>query len=465
MSYLNYIKQHLKAWTLANSPSGLFASNGNLSSTGDAYNRVPMIRRCVDLRANSLTTVPYRLTDKQTGDVLEWQFNTRLNDLILQISRDLDLHGMAVIFINQNSRRVLGFQMLHPSTIEIKYVGMAVDGKPILEYKQSVNGKTRTLNSSDVIVFKEFNPADQMSKGTPLVRVALDAAKLLHYQSQFAGSYYEKGAMPIARIKVPSTMKQEDRDKIQGTLSRLFSSVKNGVGRYLAIDEKLDIDFITPPMKDLAMPELSQFARREIAQAMGVPQTMLEDSSNRSSREQDTLTFWQTTIKPRALQIIHAFNDQLFSKMGSELQGRFEEMDVFQVDEERRSNSVLNLVHAGMPLDIALATLGYEVQLPKPSQQLPELDEGMTIQGEATPVRSALQDELASWRRYELKRIGKSSRSFECDEIPTTLEYGIKASLKDAQSIDEINAIFDDASHFDSHHHDENCNCASCEGY
>jgi phage portal protein BeeE len=122
----------------------------------------------------------------------------------------------------------------------------------------------------------------------------------------------------------------------------MYAGVMNGVGRYMVLSNNIDVQVVSQPIKDLTVPELANYARREVALALGVPQTMLEDTSNRASREQDTKTFWDTTVKMRVNSIASAVTRQFYKRRGLELYADWERMEIFQEDEVERTGRCCN---------------------------------------------------------------------------------------------------------------------------
>jgi hypothetical protein len=60
----------------------LHAASGRLSKPALAYNKVPLIRRAVDLRCNALSMMPFEVNNP-AGEPVGWQFDTAFRSLHL----------------------------------------------------------------------------------------------------------------------------------------------------------------------------------------------------------------------------------------------------------------------------------------------------------------------------------------------------------------------------------------------
>jgi len=102
---------------------------------------------------------------------------------------------------------------------------------------------------------------------------------------------------------------------------------------------------LTPPLKDLAFTELDKIAKDNIAMAFGIKQTLLDsEAANYATAQEDRLSFYEDTIKPRARMFEDALNTQLLARDGMRLEFKFEELDIFQEDEGDRAELLNKLV-------------------------------------------------------------------------------------------------------------------------
>ena len=143
--------------------------------------------------------------------------------------------------------------------------------------------------------------------------------------------------------------------------------------------------------------------------------------------------------------------------MGLEFVFLPETLDVFQVDEAQRSDSLVNLVNAGMPLEVALRTLGFELddadwviiedeKQAREEMTPPEPDNQRVIQVDSD--EADLRSHLNKWRRKSsksLKRGEGAAVEFDSEFISPALNAAIYGALEGAETITDINTVFSDS--------------------
>jgi len=208
------------------------------------------------------------------------------------------------------------------------------------------------------------------------------------------------------------------------------------------------------PTKDLAMPELMEKVREQIAAAAGVPQTMLEDAANFATAKEHHQSFYSETIAPEVMWIESALNRQLFEPMRLHLQLDYQALDIFQRDEAERSESLLRLTQAGLPVDFAMELLGFDLPGDMEYDNLKDRLEDEADQRAERAARVAAQtapqqnsrEEMRKWERKALKALksGKSADvEFVSDEIDDESRIIITDRLCIATTEQEVKAAFE----------------------
>ncbi len=162
---------------------------GELYDTLDAYEKVPMLHRAVNLRAEALGTVPYQL---ERGNVyVDYPFVTPLESLIQQTEKALLLFGHAFWLRLTRGRVLYGFQYLQPQSVRITFdESRIVNGDPMtgVLFSQQIGSRTFgpwTIN--EVVYFREPSVKDDIHAGTSSAQVALQSARLIALsQAEFA---------------------------------------------------------------------------------------------------------------------------------------------------------------------------------------------------------------------------------------------------------------------------------------
>jgi len=424
-----------------------------------AFAYVPLIYRCVNLRCDTLTSCPIHIYktsgDPNSREEVNWPLPQDMYDLIWLTEASILLNGAAYWLKLSNKTGVIkdGVQWLNPFTMSVK---LDPDAGTLIFTQDKATRNTGPWTSQDIVYFRDFNPSNDIGAGVSATGVSLLSSGLMRYMTHFASAFFEKGAMPVTILGIQGLSNKEEKERIEGFFRKITSGIKNAF-RTIAINtEQIDPKVLSQPIKDLAMPELSTEARRNIAWAFGIPITMLEDASNYATAKEHRLSFWQDTIRPRGNKLARTINNQLLRPhFGMELEFAFDELDIFQEDEEKRSDSYYNYVFAGMRPSIAAQILG--IDLPE-NVSYDDLDEKYNVQPEerqsdARPINDtndtggkSVRDELRRWLRYELRRLGKGEkREFKTTIIPLSMYGAISGALENANDEASIKRVFDDA--------------------
>jgi len=394
-----------------------------LTSTIDGYNSVPMLYRAVNLRCDAISSVPYHIM--RDGTEIEWPWAQSFTQLIKETERALLLTGSAFWLKLKKGNVLTGFQALNPQTVTVKFdASKAIPGNPFagVTFTQQFRGMTfGPWTVDDVVYFREPSLTDEIGPGLAPARVALQSAQLAHYLERFASHFFEGGAQPVTIMNLPENMDEAEFQRFKGEWGK-FSGVVNAFRTAFVRSPEIKATIITPPIKDLMLPELQERVVTTIAMTLGVPRTMLEASAaNYATADSDRQSFWRETIVPRLSLYEHVINTQLFAPIGYELVYHPDELDVMQADEAARAGSLKMLVEAGMPLRGAMQTLGYKnieetLAMTGPETVVPEVVALPTeVAGNGEPTATATRSVDWALLSKKLERRIKAGKSPWCD--------------------------------------------------
>ena len=393
-----------------------------LTSTIDAYNSVPMLYRAVNLRCDAISSVPYRINRNDTE--VEWPWAQSFTQLIKETERSLLLTGSAFWLKLKKGNVLIGFQALNPQTVIVKFdASQAVPGNPFagVTFTQQFRGVTfGPWTPDDVVYFREPSMTDEVGPGLAPARVALQSAQLAHYMERFASHFFEGGAQPVTIMNLPENMDEAEFQRFKGEWGK-FSGVVNAFRTAFVRSPEIKATVITPPIKDLMLPELQERVITTISMTLGVPRTMLEASAaNYATADSDRQSFWRETIVPRLGLYEHIINTQLFAGIGYNLVYHPDELDVMQADEAARAGSLKMLVEAGMPLRGAMQTLGYKnidetLAMTGPDTVTPEVVALPTEVGDNVEPTATLRSVDWALLAKKLERRIKAGKSPWCD--------------------------------------------------
>lgn len=437
---------------------------GRVNTPAEAYMVSPLLYRATNLRADAVSSVPFRVYQGETEQ--EWPFTQTPAQLFKEIERSLCLTGGAYLYKIYKGRRLTGFVPLNPTTMSVSLMtDKATLENPLLgaSFVQSINGKAYgPWTISDVVYFREPSYYDDIGPGVGAAHVALNSAKLEHYLSRFASAFFEGGAQPVTIMNLPEAM---DESEFQRFRTEMRSSASGGlINAFKMIfmrSPDIKIEQLTPPINTLQMPELYERVITSVGMAFGVPRTMLEASAaNYATADSDRQSFWRETIIPRLSLYEAVLNEQIFAPLGWYFEFQPEALDVMQTDEAARAGSLLQLVQAGVPLRGAMMMLGYDLvdevlgtmidvtPTPTPPAPLPTPDE-------APPTDDGVNDEVQAKRRAEWALLAKKierrikaqkdpSCSFESDVISAEEVKSVMSRLYAGISVHDMHHVIDE---------------------
>jgi len=384
------------------------AGDGELQTPADAYVYNAWVRRCVDLRAYAISSIPYEVVRRGTDDIVSFP---PLAPLLADTERWLSLMG-AAYWVKAGTRLRPSFRILNPLTVRV----ITDPANGIVAFEQSVGAERIRFDPERIVYFRLFHPRDDLGPGVPPALTALTPARLAVSANQWAAAFFERSAIPPIILSTEIPLSEDDRALIRSTWERLTSGLRNA-WRAMVLGGGVKPIVVGAPVKDVAMPELLEQVRHQIAVAFGIPQTLLEDAANYATARQHWVSFWTETIIPEALLMEHTLNEQLFYALGLEMRFLFNQIEALQQDEAEKAQAVTQLVQAGiMTVDEAREQMG--LQEPTASAEPMDLSE----------AKATLAD-LQRWRQ-KVKRFGAEVK-FESTDIPDALQEFIGRRLRD----------------------------------
>ena len=432
--------------TITNIPGWMEAltSDGVPDSVATLYKRVPIFFRAVQLRCDALSGVPIAIYRGEDTEV-DWPYPTKLGDLLWRWEASCLLSGAAfgeVIANKSGYRKDVKYR--NPFDMTIKY------DKGILNFKQSSSGVSwnNDLNAGkyEMVYVSEYDPSQDILPGVGAGIASKIDAKLLYAISKFPEMYFEGGAMPVTLLGVDTNDKSEI-ERVQNWFRKSATAIKNAFRVMGMRAGSITATTLTPPLKELVFPELDKIAKDNIAIAFGIKQTLLQsEAANYATAQEDRLSFYEDTIKPRARLYQDALNTQLLARDGLRLEFKFNELDIFQEDEGARAELLNKLTTAGMPIELALQLAGYELtdeQAAMLEAHQEQLDEREDMP--ASVLADEQDAELRRWQRMAEKRIkeGKELREFESRVIEPSLHGAISGALESAKTAEDVKRVFD----------------------
>ena len=310
-------------------------------TTANVYSTVSWMYRCVNLRCDTLSAIPHGLFREGDEEPLEE---------LPAPYQDVDMERL--LWLTEAARCLWGasywekdatLHWLNPSTMTVEVLN-----NQIAAFRQETTGKPATWQPDELVYLPLFGPSDDLGPGVAPADVALRAAGLAGSLLQWAESFFAHGAVPLVLLTTDQTINQNDPDlkRIGAMWDKLFGGVakahKTGV-----LSKGLTPTILSSPVKDLAIPELSDEVREDLAACFGIPITMLQQAAaNYATAKEDVQGYHINTNFPEAGRIQSGMNKQLWKPLGYEFRFLTDEVEAIQQNEAEKAEGMTALMGA-----------------------------------------------------------------------------------------------------------------------
>ena len=419
------------AWTF---DSGLTDDDARLAAY---YNTVAWIYRCTTIRANTLSAMPWVIG---RGENEAWNYQEEapqqldwLSDFVTLLyltEAALVIGGEAFWFTERNARRPLNVKWLAPHSVIPQWsASLGLTG-----FKRMLgNGQHIMLDVDEVTYFRLPNPLHETKPGTSPVEAASQASNILYSVDRFSEAFFKRGAIKATLLTVDGNPPRAEMEKLEAWWKRFFSGISKA-WETAAVRAGVTPVIVGEGLESLSNGELTRERKEDIATAMGVPNSLvMSNAANFATAQADRLNFYEMTIIPESRVITNTINDQLLSPLGYNLQFNPQEMPVFQENETERSQSLVDLRNAGLPLETALTMLGYEVPQDMPIEEVAPVE----VQAPIVDDTAAVEDEKSRFRRWAKKRRRPDPDDYASDVISYADKAAILYELREDGSADD----------------------------
>jgi len=437
------------------------------------YKIIPTLYRAVDLRASSLSSLPWELSNK-AGNVVDSSDDYQnyaglvgnMNTMLYLIEASLVLAGVSYWKREKNAAGYDKLRHLDPTSLQLDEA-RAINGE--LVWKRSANGKEVDLTTDDIVYCWYPDPYVEIGPPTTWPALsALNACGVLANLDEFAKNYFARGAIKAMLFAMEGAGKVE-AEKFEGWFNKFIGGVQNAFKTKVINAASVQPVIIGEGIKELENVSITSEKREEIALAMSIPMSILfANAANYATAERDKLNWYEDKIVPESKYIAAVLNEQVYEPLGLHLDFKPETLDIFQEDEAQRAQSLKLLTDAGMRLDIALRVLGYELDEddwavidgeankpePPPEPVPPQLMPPSPMPELPPPAEQAtlsidyqrLQKELSIWQSKCLSAIKRGEAAADVPFVPVLIppdNYDrIKAGLSGSTSLEAVKDVF-----------------------
>jgi HK97 family phage portal protein len=342
----------------------------------------------------------------------------------------------------------------------------------INEYWYTANGTRFVIPSEYIVHFRLPNPFDIFRGLSPLTAAML-AADSDTAMARWNGTFFGRdNVMPSAIINMASGVPGAPIDKTDlDALKSELRSEYTAAARKTAIvsADSMQATLLGWNAKDMDFFQGRQFTKEEIYAIFGVPAGLLDKNATEANATTSDKVFKEKTIWPLLCLIAEeltaelvmpyygadeqaAFDDIRPANRAIELQEDAAARETLTIDERRKRFWQLGPLPDGRGAKtITESSAPAFPPLSTASQQI--VDQTQPAQIAAPPSFKALsspaQADLRRWRDKALKAFkvdGVGAVKFESDAIAPDVAEQIRSGLVDAQTLDEIKAVFASAS-------------------
>lgn len=417
--------------------SNIFDKEPDKKQLANLYKRSAWAKRCVAIRANTLSSIPWELVDK-SGEVVEktplnkllTEFNPEANwiDAIRATESDLEIYGEA-FWVKLGERRPGALKRLNPLTMEVLKEKDGIRG-----FKQTEKAGGASWEREDVIYFRDYNPTDDLG-GLSDTHVAETYIKAEINTENYVSAFFENFALPAVVFEATEGMQKEEAESFLSEFRKKFAGSKkqHKVG---VVPGKPHI--LTPDLEKLAMAEVRQEARQAICAAYGVPPAIAGawEAANYATADEQRQSLYMETILPRAQYIAGVLNAELVAMFPGNLTFRWKVEDVPALQPDRNAESE-RIVQEFLANIITVETAGRELGYNEED-----------LEGEPQEAEGNFGRHLGRWKAKALRALeerGSAQVQYETPAISPAMREAVYASLGAVKSPSGLDRVFERA--------------------
>lgn len=343
----------------------------------------------INLRADSAAAIPYSIYTMDSDEDIEEnevEWPIELSPLLWLTEAWLQLMGAAYWLKRRNRVIIKDLQVLNATTMKI----LTYDADGPITFRQVVGSKQQDYPAEDIVYFHTFSPSRDLGPGTASGDVSAEPAGLIRNANQYASSFFANGAVPLVLLTTEGSVPPNAKEEIRNTWQKMVQGVKKAFST-VVLEHGLTPTVISPPLKDMTMPQLEETKRRQILVAHKIPQGMGEPSSNRATQEWLQFEFWTQCILPEVrIHLIPVLDKQLLNPLGLRIGFQFNEIEAIQRVEVDKALSTMpvveKMVAAYQAKVVNLDETRRTIDTVLGWMSLPKLDKGWEPEPEPAPV-------------------------------------------------------------------------------
>ncbi len=291
----------------------------------NAYKNLWIFYLCVDIIAETVSTLPYELVNRKTGEVSTDHpvYNLLMNPNPIDSFINLLYQWITYYLVDGNGYIKLdglktgNLRQSELSVLESKTIEPKVNESPnenlttFLVYKDS---KRNLIYSMDEIIhIKVFDPTNRI-KGMSKLQAGLKQAEFSGKINDYKNSIYDNQATPSGGLQAEGNISDEVFEKTKERFIKTYAGVHNA-GKIMVLDNGLKWVQMQLNPGDLKIIESENMTDANIATLMRVPTEMLGNigkQKNYANYREAVRSFYEMTTLPIGNQISMALTNFFF---------------------------------------------------------------------------------------------------------------------------------------------------------
>lgn len=488
----------INPWDSDSSPEAwTWFSNAPLADQDKLYARVSAAFRAYNLKANTISSMPFVLYDKAGN---EYDSSKQWENKCGFLPNPQELFRLNVLsYMATNTIYALRTSDAIGYKTKGLYHAVAYSFRPYVENNQlkwierTVNNQLERYKPDDprlIRMWRLDHTTELLPSPNTEAMAIMNAAGEIYFADLWIKHFYQRGGIKPTLIAMKGMIikdKKEDEERSWTNWLRGIGQWTTRVARIFNA-ESMDIKPFGSGVDDLKNNDVYQQAIANIAMATGMPLSLLlSNSANYATAMEEKATWYESDLIPFCNWMQYEYNTQVWQPLGLYMEFKPETLDPQQEDETERAsaiNTFMDFLNKCPTAEIALEsalTFGYEltdgliaaintyyvdkekraeqiqaqIQQAKPPTDTQQSPAAAPIAPEPTPPPPAKwipslseYKELSVWQDVALRRHKKGeSLDFEYAAhyggLPENVIMLTREALSKAVNVDEIKSAFD----------------------
>lgn len=444
------------AWTT------LTGGDTKISDPEKFYSFVAYIYRCVNIRADAIASLPWRIDRLGDNSATDPIWDNEMDEIPKDFEGFEDFEDY--LFLTEASlcllARAYWYKVGAPERTQFRWMAAKTitnkwSEEGLTHFERRLPKKTDPLviPREEMVYFSLKNPLHETEPAPSPVQAAFADAGVIFNMDKFAEEFFKRGAIKATLLSVDRSMSEAQRKELKSWWSKIVQGTKT-VWNTVVLSNDVKVNIIGEGLAELSNLDLIRSKQAGVSTALGVPHSIvMSNAASYATANQDVQSFYEFTIIPSAKKIATVLNRDVFNEMGYKFRFLGDSLNIFQEDENQRSAAFKTYVDAGIKKSLAAELLGIDLPRNIKYEELDEVDEEQRererqdFQMQQTQAQmqmaQAPKEEIAQpsqektqeakqFRNWAKKRIGRvtfDSSEFEAEHLTTSEKREILKTL------------------------------------